>query len=849
MADNSEAIGGAASGAAQGAAVGGVPGAIAGGAIGLVGGMMGSSSRKKAAKKAEALARQNAAIWAAVKIPTIQEQQIILQNPELQGEYTPEQLQYMGDTTSSMEGIAANEATVAAQSEALQGLSEVAEGGFSEGDKAAAREAQRNVSQDAQARQKSILNAMASRGTLGSGMELAAQLQGNQMATDQMSNASDKLIQAAQARSLQALGQQGQLSSQMRGQEFSEKSDIAKSRDAIARFNAANRQNTADSNVSERNRAQMSNLTARQSQEDARANTANQQQRENVNVLRTNYADRVARAAQQTGSNSNIAAAQIANLNRQSDEQKNLFGSIASGITQGYGAGSQPQLKPQQLSTGGPVKGPGTETSDSIPARLSDGEFVVKAAVVKKPGVLDFLHNLNDEKAPVHKYAQGGYVDGYNQGGLVQDEPTPEEIAAFGVPEEQMAAPVVAAPTELDPRFAQAMQERDDIRTRAGLLDTFLGAMEGSGGNYKANRAGVNTLNQLSENPMAKYKQLVAQETAAKAGKKEAAKESRDVESHNMNMDLSRSSLEKSGLDLDKTRKDQEFSALADDPNSNISVPLRERAKLKLSQLGMNIPIPDNMSAKQIAAAFPFMQDDLKALAQVTADKEDRDFRERQLKETIEGRKQTAELAANTKKELAQEKKSEAVTEGQKAVDKKYATDYNEFTSKGQVNVKNSISKLESLAAEMEKDQGLTESGGGRIASVLPDVMRDRDAIRRRDAARNEANRTLKALFPGALSDAEREAAAKEFYNDALNNEENAKILRQKIADLKSGLSQELTKAQYYEKHGTLKGFSGSDLASADSDYVTVKSPSGQTAQIRKTEVQKYLDKGATVVK
>ena len=35
---------------------------------------------------------------------------------------------------------------------------------------------------------------------------------------------------------------------------------------------------------------------------------------------------------------------------------------------------------------GGEVEGPGTGTSDSVPARLSDGEFVLTAKAVKNAG-------------------------------------------------------------------------------------------------------------------------------------------------------------------------------------------------------------------------------------------------------------------------------------------------------------------------------------------------------------------------------------------------------------------------------------------------------------------------------
>ncbi|QLV87847.1 phage tail length tape measure family protein [Citrobacter sp. RHBSTW-00678] len=44
---------------------------------------------------------------------------------------------------------------------------------------------------------------------------------------------------------------------------------------------------------------------------------------------------------------------------------------------------------------GGQVRGPGSTTSDSIPAMLSDKEFVTRASVVQQPGALPFLHSFN----------------------------------------------------------------------------------------------------------------------------------------------------------------------------------------------------------------------------------------------------------------------------------------------------------------------------------------------------------------------------------------------------------------------------------------------------------------------
>lgn len=60
-----------------------------------------------------------------------------------------------------------------------------------------------------------------------------------------------------------------------------------------------------------------------------------------------------------------------------------------------------------QYAAGGYVTGPGTKTSDSIDARLSNGEFVMQAAAVDKYGV-NAMHALN--QGAVEKFAQGGPV-------------------------------------------------------------------------------------------------------------------------------------------------------------------------------------------------------------------------------------------------------------------------------------------------------------------------------------------------------------------------------------------------------------------------------------------------------
>lgn len=62
-----------------------------------------------------------------------------------------------------------------------------------------------------------------------------------------------------------------------------------------------------------------------------------------------------------------------------------------------------------RLAGGGHVRGPGTSTSDSIPARLSDGEFVVNSRATSRN--LALLQAVNDNRLPAG-FAEGGLVGG-----------------------------------------------------------------------------------------------------------------------------------------------------------------------------------------------------------------------------------------------------------------------------------------------------------------------------------------------------------------------------------------------------------------------------------------------------
>jgi hypothetical protein len=79
-----------------------------------------------------------------------------------------------------------------------------------------------------------------------------------------------------------------------------------------------------------------------------------------------------------------------------------------------------------EFSGAGPVDGPGSEVSDSIPARLSDGEFVITAKATDQIGADRLQSMMEDAEAEADVVRQE-----VAEGGEIEDEP---EVDSFGKP-------------------------------------------------------------------------------------------------------------------------------------------------------------------------------------------------------------------------------------------------------------------------------------------------------------------------------------------------------------------------------------------------------------------------------
>ncbi|MET8765866.1 phage tail tape measure protein [Streptomyces sp. NPDC004658] len=129
------------------------------------------------------------------------------------------------------------------------------------------------------------------------------------------------------------------------------------------------------------------------------------------------------------------------------------------GLVQRFADGGMPV---QIIPTGGPVFGPGTGTSDSIPALISNGEYVIKAASVRKYGVAMF------DRLNAGRYATGGLA-GFTY--------TPS------------TAPVLGGPTDAKQRYDQ---EIEDLKRAWEDLTKALKDQKKAADNLKAAEANLN---------------------------------------------------------------------------------------------------------------------------------------------------------------------------------------------------------------------------------------------------------------------------------------------------------------------------------------------------------------------
>lgn len=208
---------------------------------------------------------------------------------QLVGQYNPQAAEFIFNQAPEL--IVESEAAAEgrrAQLDALRRYADTAAMGYDPTLEAGLFEAQQQAGAMAQSRQASALQDAARRGTLGSGVEMAAALQGGASAADRMAmQAQQAALQQYRARQ-DALANQARLGGQVRESEMRE---AGRNADILNRFNemsTSRYQNYLQDVANMQNRAQLTNLQAQQ-----RASDANVQARNEAAMRNQEYRNRM----------------------------------------------------------------------------------------------------------------------------------------------------------------------------------------------------------------------------------------------------------------------------------------------------------------------------------------------------------------------------------------------------------------------------------------------------------------------------------------------------------------------------------------------------------------------------
>lgn len=295
----------------------------------ILGGLIGANQAQGSVDSANNARNAALAQYAGLQLPSIEEQQLLMQQYVNAGLFNPQLESTINNGSSAFEGIALDPQLRQKQMEALNQMNQVALEGVTPADRAIQEMVRRNSASEAEAKNQQILQNMQARGMGGSGNELIARLQASQQGADRMAQQGLQEQANKQNARMQAMEQYGNMAGQVRTQDYGEQANLANARDAINKMNTANAQQVQQRNVGSQNQAQQYNLGNQQSISNNNVNLQNQQQQYNKGLIQQNYNNQLQKAQGMAGQYNNQASAY-------QNQAANTAG-MWSGIGQGAG--------------------------------------------------------------------------------------------------------------------------------------------------------------------------------------------------------------------------------------------------------------------------------------------------------------------------------------------------------------------------------------------------------------------------------------------------------------------------------------------------------------------------------
>ena len=164
------------------------------------------------------------------------------------------------------------------------------------------------------------------------------------------------------------------------------------------------------------------------------------------------------------------------------------------------------------------------------------------------------------------------------------------------------------------------------------------------------------------------------------------------------------------------------------------------------------------------------------------------------------------------------------LTSGQKAIDGKFAENYSEWKQGGFEDVQKNLSDLKGALVQLKSGRTLT----GPVTGSLPDVVRavtNPESLAVRDRVTNVVQRNLREILGAQFTQVEGDRLIARAYNERLNEAENARRVENLVKQIQAAAEQKQEAVAYFEKNGTLAGFTGKIPRFSDFDPENDRNP------------------------
>ena len=159
------------------------------------------------------------------------------------------------------------------------------------------------------------------------------------------------------------------------------------------------------------------------------------------------------------------------------------------------------------------------------------------------------------------------------------------------------------------------------------------------------------------------------------------------------------------------------------------------------------------------------------------------------------------------------------LTEGQKAVDKKFAETNVEWLAGQNVDVAANAGQVATVLAQVEAGKPLTGPAFGALQAIAPDFLTaiiNPEATNALEQIQEVAQRNLRIVLGAQFAQKEGEQLIRRAYNPALSPAQNAARLRRLFAQIQVAAQQKQAMVDYFQENGTLKGYKGKKPSAKD---------------------------------